>query len=205
MRRAGRLAKTSLTPKPIFFESPQALGTWFQTHHSAKTELWVGYYKKHTGRQCLTWSEAVDEALCWGWIDSVKRGIDSTQSMQRFTPRKPNSHWSTVNVAKVAALEAAGRMQEPGREAFAKRKEENTGQMVFERGARPLSDEFAERLAEREDAAKWHAGQPPGYRRDAEDWVMSAKKEETRERRFVQFIECAEQELRVPPLRRRGT
>ncbi|KAF7360393.1 Bacteriocin-protection protein [Mycena venus] len=181
---------------------PAALGSWFKKNHAQKTELWVGYFKKHTGKQALSWPLAVDEALCWGWIDGVKKSVDADRTMQRFTPRKAKSHWSKVNVAKVAVLEAAGRMQEPGRAAFARRTEENTGQMSFERDAVPLSGEFAARLAEVSAAAEWHAKQPLGYRRTAEDWVMSAKQEATRERRLGVLIESAEQGLRVPPLRR---
>ncbi|KAJ7892752.1 hypothetical protein B0H14DRAFT_956616 [Mycena olivaceomarginata] len=122
---------TKLADEPIYF-SPAALGSWLSKNHATKTELWVGYFKKHTGRQALTWPLAVDEALCWGWIDGIKKRVDADRTMQRFTPRKAKSHWSAVNVAKVAVLEAAGRMQEPGRAAFALRTEENTGQTSFE-------------------------------------------------------------------------
>ncbi|KAJ7359222.1 hypothetical protein DFH08DRAFT_845440 [Mycena albidolilacea] len=194
---------TKLADEPIYFSSPAALGSWLSKNHATKTELWVGYFKKHTGRQALTWPLAVDEALCWGWIDGIKKRVDADRTMQRFTPRKAKSHWSAVNVAKVAALEAAGRMQEPGRAAFALRTEENTGQTSFEsRDAVPLSGEFTERLEEVPAAAEWHAKQPPGYRRTAEDWVMGAKQEATRERRLRTLIESAEQGLRVPHLRR---
>jgi uncharacterized protein YdeI (YjbR/CyaY-like superfamily) len=190
------------TNEPIYFDTPAALGLWFKKNHAKETELWVGYFKKHTGRQVLSWPLAVDEALCWGWIDGVKKSVDADRTMQRFTPRKAKSHWSKVNVAKVAVLETAGRMQEPGRAAFALRTEENTGQMSFERDNIPLSAEFTARLAEASAAAEWHAEQPPGYRRTAEDWVMNAKQAATRERRFGVLIECAQQGLRVPSLRR---
>ncbi|KAJ7927538.1 hypothetical protein B0H13DRAFT_2554938 [Mycena leptocephala] len=152
------------TNEPIYFDTPAALA-----HRAAGAIVAL----------------AVDEALCWGWIDGVKKSVDADRTMQRFTPRKAKSHWSKVNVAKVAALETAGRMQEPGRAAFALRTEENTGQMSFERDNIPLSAEFAARLAEASAAAEWHAEQPPGYRRTAEDWVMSAKQAATRERRFA--------------------
>ncbi|KAJ6588844.1 hypothetical protein B0H19DRAFT_221403 [Mycena capillaripes] len=202
MPRAASRGATLRSSQPIYFDSPAALGSWFTMNHATETELWVGYFKKHTGRQVLSWPLAVDEALCWGWIDGVKKSVDADRTMQRFTPRKAKSHWSKVNVAKVAVLEAAGRMQDPGRAAFALRKEENTGQMSYERGAIPLSEEFAATLAAASTAAEWHAGQPTGYRRAAEDWVMRAKQEATRERRLATLIECAEQGLRVPPLRR---
>ncbi|KAJ7892739.1 hypothetical protein B0H14DRAFT_3427683 [Mycena olivaceomarginata] len=129
---------TKLVDEPIYFSSPAALGSWLSKNHATKTELWA-----------LTWPLAVDEALCWGWIDGIKKRVDADRTMQRFTPRKAKSHWSAVNVAKVAVLEAAGRMQEPGRAAFALRTEENTGQTSFEsRDAVPLSREFTERLEE---------------------------------------------------------
>ncbi|KAF8136004.1 hypothetical protein K438DRAFT_1882107 [Mycena galopus ATCC 62051] len=188
--------------KAIYFGSPAALGAWFSKNHSKKKELWVGYFKKHTGRQVLSFPLAVDEALCWGWIDGITKSVDADRIAKRFTPRKAKSHWSKVNVAKVAVLEAAGRMQEPGRAAFALRTEENTAQMSFEREAVPLSGEFAARLAEEPAAAEWHAKQAPGYRRTAEDWVMTAKQEATRERRLGVLIASATQGLRVPPLRR---
>ncbi|KAF7344586.1 Bacteriocin-protection protein [Mycena sanguinolenta] len=188
--------------EPIYFQSPAALSSWFTKNHAKKTELWVGYFKKHTGKQVLSWSLAVDEALCWGWIDGVKKSVDADRTIQRFTPRKAKSHWSKVNVAKVAELELGGRMQEPGRAAFALRTEENTGQMSFEREAVPLSGEFASMLADVPKAAEWHAKQPPGYRRSAEDWVMSAKQDVTRKKRLATLVDSATQGLRVPHLRR---
>ncbi|KAJ7623495.1 hypothetical protein FB45DRAFT_925813 [Roridomyces roridus] len=199
-----RAAKTVIQPIAIYFESPSALGSWFAKNHAKENELWVGYFKKHTGRQGLSISTATDEALCWGWINGLMKSVDDDRHMQRFTPRKGKSHWSKVNVDKVALLEAAGRMQESGRAAFAQRTEANTAQMCFEReeGAMALSKEFRRKLKEVAAAAEWHDGQPPGYRRDAEDWVMSAKQEATRERRLATLIENAEKGLRIPPLRR---
>ncbi|KAK7044654.1 bacteriocin-protection protein [Favolaschia claudopus] len=193
---------TKDTNSPIYFESPADLASWFKKNHAKQTELWVGYYKKHTGRQNLTWPLAVDEALCVGWIDGVKKSVDADRTMQRFTPRTAKSHWSKVNVAKYQQLDTVGRIQEAGRAAFARRTEANTAQMSFEREAIPLSDAFAAKLKENPVAAEWHAKQPPGYRRSAEDWVMSAKQEATRERRMESLIESAADGLRVPHLRR---
>ncbi|KAH8673427.1 hypothetical protein BX600DRAFT_508693 [Xylariales sp. PMI_506] len=190
---------------PIFFDSPGAFGDWLAANHASQTELFLGYYKKHTGRQVLTWSEAVDEALCWGWIDGQKRSLDASRSAQRFTPRaKRGSHWSRVNVDKIAALEAAGRMREPGRAAFRRRTEENTAQRSFERDAPlELSPEFAARIAASEQASSYLDGRAPGYRRLVVDWVMSAKKPETRERRLLELIDSSEQQLDVKQFRRR--
>ncbi|KAJ7173688.1 hypothetical protein C8R46DRAFT_120192 [Mycena filopes] len=197
------MPRTAPSVDPIYFDSPAALGLWLKKNHATTTELWVGYYKKSTGQQVLSFSTATDEALCWGWINGIWKSVDANRSMQRFTPRKTKSHWSKVNVDKVAVLEAEGRMQEPGRAAFALRTEENTAQMSFEREALPLSKDFAAQLAEASAAAAFHSRQPPGYRRAADDWVMSAKQQTTRERRLGVLIESAEQGLRIPPLRRK--
>ncbi|KAJ7777407.1 hypothetical protein B0H16DRAFT_1505374 [Mycena metata] len=198
MPRAARRAK-----EPVYFASPAAFGLWLKKNHAKESELWVGFFKKHTGRQVHSIPTATDEALCWGWINGITKSVDGDRMAQRFTPRKTKSHWSKVNVDKVALLEAAGRMQEPGRAAFALRTEENTAQMSFEREPIPLSREFAAQLSAASDAAEWHARQPPGYRRDADDWVMSAKQQTTRERRLGVLIESAQQGLRIPPLRRK--
>ncbi|KAJ7048622.1 bacteriocin-protection, YdeI or OmpD-associated-domain-containing protein [Mycena amicta] len=187
----------------IYFASPAALNDWLAVNHDSKTEVFVGFYKKHTAKQTVTWSEAVDEALCWGWIDGQARSVDESRTARRFTPRAPKSHWSRVNVNKVTDLEAAGRMHDPGKAAFARRTEENTAQMSFEREARPLSDEFAARLAANADASKYFEGRPPGYRRQVCDWVMSAKRLETRERRLAELIETSAQDLVVKQFRRR--
>ncbi|KAK6087985.1 hypothetical protein SCUP234_01051 [Seiridium cupressi] len=177
--------------EPIYFDSPSALGHWLSANHSSKTELFVGYYKKHTGRAALTWSNAVDEALCWGWIDGVRRRIDEDRMAQRFTPRAKKSHWSRINVEKMALLEAAGRVRDPGKAAFALRTEENTAQMSFERDL-ILSDDFAKRLAASKAAATYFQGRTPGYRRQVTHWIMSAKRPETQERRLEELIEnCA--------------
>jgi uncharacterized protein YdeI (YjbR/CyaY-like superfamily) len=122
--------------------------------------------------------------------------------MQRFTPRRKSSHWSKINVKKVAMLEAEGRMKQPGQKAYELRTEENTARMVGEREAVGLNEKFMGRLKGNEEASNWFDGQTKGYRRDVEDWIMSAKREETRERRFVTLLECAEQGLKVPHMRK---
>jgi uncharacterized protein YdeI (YjbR/CyaY-like superfamily) len=133
----------------------------------------------------MTWSESVDQALCFGWIDGVRRGIDEESYSIRFTPRKPGSTWSKVNVAKVEELERKGLMRPAGRRAFEARSEDNTGIYSFER------DEPAELTREgfSDEAWEFFQAQPPGYRRTAAHWVTSAKREETRERRLAQLVE----------------
>jgi uncharacterized protein YdeI (YjbR/CyaY-like superfamily) len=171
--------------EPVFFESPEEFYAWLEEHHGSATELVVGFYKKGTGKENMTWSESVDQALCFGWIDGVRRGIDDESYSIRFTPRKRGSTWSKVNVAKVEELERRGLMRPAGRRAFEARSEDRTGIYSFER------DEPAElgRDGFSDEAWEFFQAQPPGYRRTAAHWVTSAKREETRERRLAQLVE----------------
>ena len=124
-----------MTPTGIrFFASPAAFGRWLETHHAKKTELWLGYHKKETGRPSLTWSESVDEALCWGWIDGIRKSVDALRYTARFTPRRPRSIWSAINIRKVKVLIAAGRMRPPGLAAFRARRGDRSGVYSFEQG-----------------------------------------------------------------------
>jgi uncharacterized protein YdeI (YjbR/CyaY-like superfamily) len=120
-------------PEPIFFSSPQEFYDWLEENHESEAEVYVGYWKKATGRPSLTWSEAVDQALCFGWIDGRVNRIDDERHMQRFTPRRPNSNWSNVNVAKVAQLIEEGRMRPAGLAAFERRRKERTGVYSYEK------------------------------------------------------------------------
>jgi uncharacterized protein YdeI (YjbR/CyaY-like superfamily) len=189
---------------PIFFGSPAEFYAWLEEHHETEREVYVGLYKKHTGKPSLTWSEAVDQALCFGWIDGRAGRIDEDRWMQRFTPRRPGSNWSKINIDKVEKLVEAGLMQPPGLRAFEARSEARSGVYSFEqRDQAKLPPEYERRM--RENAAAWdywHA-RPPGYRKTATFWVMSAKREETRERRLAQLIEDASNGLDIKPLRRR--
>jgi uncharacterized protein YdeI (YjbR/CyaY-like superfamily) len=176
--------------EPIYFSSPGEFRAWLEEHHETETEVWVGYWKKATGKPSLVWSEAVDEALCFGWIDGVLRGIDDERHVQRFTPRKPASNWSAINVAKVERLRAEGRMRPAGEAAFARRRDDRSGIYSYEQrhNARLEPDEQARFEA---NAAAWEyfASRPPSYRKPALWWVVSAKKPETRERRLATLIE----------------
>jgi uncharacterized protein YdeI (YjbR/CyaY-like superfamily) len=174
----------------IYFSSPEEFRAWLEQHHDSATEVWVGYWKKHTGKPSLTWSQAVDEALCYGWIDGILRRVDDERHMQRFTPRKPTSNWSAVNIAKVEQLRAEGRMRPAGEAAFALRREERSGVYSYEqRHQAALEPEQEERF--RANAAAWEywTAAPRSYRTMATWWVVSAKKPETRERRLGQLIE----------------
>ena len=123
----------SATVQPIFFAGPEEFYGWLEAHHAGETELWIGYYKKATGKQTMSWSQAVDQALCFGWIDGVLRRIDDETHMQRFTPRRPGSNWSKVNLEKMARLEAEGLVAPAGRRAFEARRADRTGIYSFER------------------------------------------------------------------------
>jgi uncharacterized protein YdeI (YjbR/CyaY-like superfamily) len=187
--------------EPIFFASPDEFYAWLAEHHETEDEVYVGYYKKHTGKPSLTWSEAVDQALCFGWIDGRLNRIDDERHMQRFTPRRPGSNWSKVNVAKVEKLTEAGLMRPAGIAAFERRKDDKTGLYSFERENAVLPPEYEERLRANTAAAEYFDAKPPWYRRSAVHWVMSAKREETRERRLNQLIEDSANGLHVKPLR----
>jgi uncharacterized protein YdeI (YjbR/CyaY-like superfamily) len=189
-------------PEPIFFQSPQEFYDWLEEHHETETEVYVGMYKKHTGKRAMSWSESVDQALCFGWIDGRANAIDEDRYMQRFTPRRPGSNWSKINVEKVERLKEAGLMRPSGLAAFERRRDDRTGVYSFERGEHELPPEYEERLRANEAAAEYFDAKPPWYRRSAIHWVMSAKREETRERRLQQLIEDSSNGMDIKPLRR---
>jgi uncharacterized protein YdeI (YjbR/CyaY-like superfamily) len=174
---------------PVWFDDAAGWRAWLEANHDSAAEVWVGMYKKHSSRHNMTWSEAVDEALCFGWIDSVMHRIDDERHAQRYSPRKSGSIWSAVNVAKIERLRAEGRMHPAGEAAFAKRRADRTGVYAFEQ-ERPAELEPAQRALLDADAraAAFFDAQPPGYRRTAIHWVTSAKRPETRDRRLATLI-----------------
>jgi uncharacterized protein YdeI (YjbR/CyaY-like superfamily) len=179
--------------QPEWFDSPTAFRSWLVKNHETATELLVGFHKVRTGRPSMTWSESVDQALCFGWIDGVRRRIDDERYSIRFSPRKPGSTWSKVNVAKVAELERQGLMAPAGVAAFAERRDAATGIYSFEQDV-PAELPRAMRAAFRAEKAawRWWESQPAGYRRTATHWVVSAKREDTRQRRFATLLaDCA--------------
>ena len=174
----------------IYFGSPREFRAWLEQHHDSAGEVWLGYWKKHTGKPSLTWSQAVDEALCFGWIDGVVRRVDDERHVQRFTPRKPASNWSAVNIAKVEQLRAAGRMRPGGEAAFALRREDKSGVYSYEqRHEAALEPDHEARFRANSPAWEYWSAAPRGYRTTATWWVVSAKQPETRERRLGQLIE----------------
>jgi uncharacterized protein YdeI (YjbR/CyaY-like superfamily) len=188
---------------PKFFPTPVGFRAWLETNHAKVTELVVGFHKKGSGKPSITWPESVDEALCFGWIDGVRRSLGETAYTIRFTPRRPTSIWSAINVARVAELTRLGRMREAGLRAFAARTPERTGIYGFERKEKAkLSKPQAKRLRANRKAAAFFDSQPPGYRATALHWVVSAKQNETQERRLSQLIADSAAGRRIGPLRR---
>jgi uncharacterized protein YdeI (YjbR/CyaY-like superfamily) len=187
--------------KPIYFSSPQDFYDWLEENHETADEVYVGFFKQHTGKRAMSWSEAVDQALCFGWIDTRSNSIDEDRYMQRFTRRRPGSNWSKVNVEKVAKLSDAGLMRPAGLAAFERRSNGRTGVYSFENQTE-LAPEYEARLRANRAAANYFDSRPPWYRRTAIHLVMSAKREETRERRLGQLIEDSAAGRDIKQLRR---
>ena len=185
----------------IFFSTPGQLRAWLEKHHATESELWVGFYKKASGRRSLTWSEVVDEALCFGWIDGKVQRIDEDRYRQRLTPRRRNSKWSAANIAKVAELRKQRRMTPAGEAAYAARRDEPSAAYSYERRHEAAFDADQEAsFRGNRSAWEWFKGQSPSYRTMATFWVVSAKRPETRARRLATLIESSAQGRRVPPL-----
>lgn len=190
-------------PSPRFFAGPAEFRAWLEAHHGTAAELWVGFHKKSTGRPSLTWPESVAEALCFGWIDGVRKRLDDESYVIRFTPRRAGSVWSAVNLAIMKELIAAGRVAAAGLAAWERRTDEQTALYSYEQrrtAAFAPADERRFRAAKR--AWAFFAGEPDGYRRLVTHWVTSAKREETRQRRLAQLIECSAAGRRLPGLER---
>ena len=185
-----------------FFETPATFARWLRRNHRTATELWVGYYKKATGRPSLTWPESVREALRFGWIDGLRRSIDGESYKIRFTPRRPTSTWSQVNIRFVEELIAEGKMEPAGLATFEARTARRSGVYTYEQ-EEGASEAHVERELKRNRAAwTFFQAQPPWYRRTCARWVMSAKKEETRQRRLATLIADSARERTVAPLTR---
>ncbi len=192
----------AVAPKPQRFATAAAFRAWLARHHGSADEIVVRCYKTHASKQGMTYGEALDEVLCHGWIDGVRRAIDDVSFSVRFTPRSPRSIWSRVNIRKVEALIAQGRMAKPGLDAFRAREESRTGLYSFERASMELTPAFLKRFKARKGAWEHFQTQPPWYRRTSTFWVMSAKQEATRERRLETLIDCSGKNLTLPQLTR---
>ncbi|HEX2679665.1 MAG TPA: YdeI/OmpD-associated family protein [Candidatus Dormibacteraeota bacterium] len=187
----------------IFFTTPAELRAWFEANHETAPELWVGYHKKKTGRPSITWQDLVDQELCFGWIDSVRYSLGDDTSAQRVTPRRKGSIWSAVNIRRFHELEKLCLVQAAGRAAFAKRDEARSRIYSYEnRQSAVLDPDRAAAFRKRAKAWKFFVAQAPWYRSTAVFWVMSAKRDETRDRRLSQLIDCSQRAVRIPPLSR---
>jgi len=189
--------------QPIFFATPAEFRRWLTQHHRSERDLWVGFHKKSSGRPSLTWPESVDEALCFGWIDGVRRTLNTESYAIRFTPRRVRSTWSTGNTRRAEELIRAGRMRLAGLRALEARNPEKSGVYSFEqRTAARLSAEAEAQFRANPAAWSFFESQPPSYRTTAVWWVVSAKREATRARRLDTLIEDSAAGRRVAPLRR---
>ena len=182
---------------PVFFATPADLRRWFAEHHATARELLVGFHKKDSDEPGITWQESVDEALCVGWIDGVRRGVDDRSYTIRFTPRKTRSIWSTVNIARVAVLTAENRMQPAGLAAFAARRENRSGIYSYEQRRDHFDPPYESLFNQHPAAWDFFQEQPPGYRRKAIWIVVSAKQEATRLRRLEQLIAASASGQRI--------
>jgi uncharacterized protein YdeI (YjbR/CyaY-like superfamily) len=189
--------------RPIFFATPEKFRTWLRKNHAKESELWVGFHKKDSGRPSMTWPQSVDEALCVGWIDGLRKKVDESSYMIRFTPRKKTSTWSEVNIGRIAELTRAQRMLPAGMAAFENRIEAKSGIYAYEQRKTAALDPAAERQF-RANAKAWKnfQAQPPWYRTTATWLVVSAKRPETRQKRLEILIADSEAQRRIRELRR---
>ena len=187
--------------KPTYFATPDDFRRWLERNHATATELLVGFYKKSSGKPSITWPESVDEALCFGWIDGKRKGIDDVRYTIRFSPRTSGSIWSAINIARVKELERLGRMRPAGLRAFEARDEEKSRIYSYEQRNLARLDKLQEQLF-RANKAAWDFFQsrPPGYRKTATYWVVSAKRDETRMRRLARLIDDSEHHRKIAEL-----
>lgn len=190
------------SPEIRFFETADEFRSWLGEHHETAKEIWVGFWRKGSDRSGITWPQAVDEALCVGWIDGIRKRVDDESYKIRFTLRRKDSTWSAVNIDRVAALTAEGRMRPAGIAAFEARTERRSRQYSYETAARTLEPTMQRTLEASEQAWAFFQGQPAWYRRNATHWVLQGKREDTRARRLQMLIEDSERGIWIPPLRR---
>jgi uncharacterized protein YdeI (YjbR/CyaY-like superfamily) len=200
--KAWRFPKDAMkeSPKHHFFATPDAMRLWLEANHRTATELYVGYTKRHAvgvTTPSITWPESIAEALCFGWIDGVRRTLNEDHYSVRFTPRRPGSKWSALNIRTVAELEAAGKMTDSGRAVFHARKDSGSPGYQAQKKVGALDENRLREFNRNESAWTFFAAQPPGYQKAATWWVMEAKREETRDRRLAKLIEFSSAGKRV--------
>jgi uncharacterized protein YdeI (YjbR/CyaY-like superfamily) len=184
--------------KPIYFESPAAFRKWLQHNHDKVDELWVGFHKKSSGRPSLTWQQSVDEALCFGWIDGIRKSVDDTRYVIRFTPRREKSIWSAVNIKRVGELTELGLMHAAGKAAFQRRGDDRSAIYSYEqRKTATLPPAFEKQLKANKAAWSFFREQPPSYQRVASFYVISAKRPETQLKRLHNLIAESARGVRI--------
>jgi uncharacterized protein YdeI (YjbR/CyaY-like superfamily) len=189
--------------KPIFFLSPSDWHAWLEEHHEKHEELWVGFHKVGTGKPSITWPQAVDGALCFGWIDGVRKSLDKSSYVIRFTPRRAKSIWSAINIKRVAELTSRGLMRPAGVQAFERRTGNRSEIYAYEqRKGAELSGAYEKQFRANKKAWNFFQTQPPWYRRTSGWWVISAKKEETQRKRLAQLMEDSEHGRIIAQLKR---
>jgi uncharacterized protein YdeI (YjbR/CyaY-like superfamily) len=189
------------TPHDVqFFETPAKLRAWFEKNHDTASELWLGYHLKRSGRPSVTWQDAVDQELCFGWIDSVRYSMDGDRTAQRLTPRRKGSIWSAINIKRFRELDAMGLVHAAGRAAFEKRDEARSRIYSYENRSRGFDAATEAEFRKHKRAWKFFEAQPPSYRATAAFLVMSAKQEETRKRRLAKLIDHSQNGERLPAL-----
>jgi uncharacterized protein YdeI (YjbR/CyaY-like superfamily) len=188
---------------PTFFQTPAAFRAWLEQHHAEADVLWVGYYKKGSGKPSITWPESVDEALCYGWIDGLRKSLDDFSYVIRFTPRKAGSVWSSVNIKRAQGLIERGLMRPAGLEAYQVRKENKSGVYSYEQRGVNLEEPYNRLLKGNEAAWGFFQTQPASYRKAVSWWIISAKKEETRLKRLEKLIAHSVQGRRLPEFKPR--
>ncbi len=188
---------------PKFFPTLEDWRAWLEQNHASEQELWVGFYKRDSGRLSITWPESVDGALCFGWIDGVRKSIDAKSYKIRFTPRKPRSIWSAINMKRATELKGMGLMHAAGLAAFGKRDSNRSAIYAYEqRKTAKLPAEYEKQFRASKTAWRFFTSQPPWYQRTATYWVVSAKKEETRMKRLATLIEDSASHRSIAELRR---
>ena len=189
---------------PIYFSTPLELRNWLVENHLSASEAWIGFYKKGTGIRSISWSESVDQALCFGWIDGIRKKVDSLSYKIRFTPRNPKSHWSAINLEKIKQLKKENRLEPAGLKVYNIRNSLNEKKASFEQEPIELSKEFYKVLSSDKVAFTYYNNLAPSYQKISRHWVMRAVKEETKQRRFNILLKSCEEGKKIPMLRKKG-
>lgn len=195
------MAINSNDPNITFFKTPADFRKWLEKNHAKKDELWVGFYKISSGEKSITWPESVDQVLCFGWIDGLRKGIDEESYKIRFTPRKKSSIWSAINLKKVEELTKAGLMREAGLKIYNERNEKNANKYSFEQQEIKLDLSYEKKFKSNKDAWKWFSASAASYRKAATWWVMQAKQESTRLKRLATLIHDSANGERIKEMR----